>query len=66
MTSHIIECLPSVAFNYLLYKYLLFSYLAFDFDRVCGRLYELIRACLSDYIAFNAAVPFKLHRHLQT
>ena len=30
-----------------------------DFDRVCGRLYGLIKACMSDSPAGNDAVPFE-------
>ena len=29
-----------------------------DFDQVCGILHDLIRACISDSLAFNVAVPF--------
>ena len=32
----------------------------FDFDLVCGRLHDLIRACISDCLAFNVAIPFNL------
>ena len=35
------------------------SYFISDFDRVCGRLHGLIRACLSDSHACKVAVPFK-------
>ena len=30
----------------------------FDFDWVCSRLHGLIRACVSDSIAFSVAAPF--------
>ena len=36
------------------------SYFISDFDRVCDRLHDLIRACISDSLAFNIAVPFKV------
>ena len=32
--------------------------ISFDFDPVCGRLQGLIRACISESLAFNVAVPF--------
>ena len=35
------------------------SYFISDFDRVCGRLHGLIRACISESFVFNVAVPFK-------
>ena len=34
------------------------TFLSFDFDRVCGRLHGFIRACITDALAFNVAVPF--------
>ena len=59
MTSLSLKWLPSIAFNYQLYKHLYFSYFSFDFDLVCGRLHGLIRACISDSLAFNVASLFK-------
>ena len=61
MTSYSLKMAAvSIASNYLLYKYLYkLSYRLFDFDRVCSKLHGLIRACISDTHAFNAAVPFK-------
>ena len=35
------------------------SYFTFAFDRVCGRLEYLLRACISRTLVFNVAVPFK-------
>ena len=32
-----------------------------DFDQVCGRLHGLIRACISDSLAFNFDVLFSSH-----
>ena len=32
---------------------------SFDFDWIYNRLHGLIRACLSDSLVFNVAVPFK-------
>ena len=46
--------LVPVDFRILIFKLLFIS----DFDRVCGRLHCL-RACISDSLAFNVAVPFK-------
>ena len=37
------------------------TYLFFlDFDQVCCRLHGSIRACISDTLAINVVVPFKL------
>ena len=37
------------------------TYFLFDFDRFCGILHELIRACISDSLAaFSVAIPFKI------
>ena len=30
-----------------------------DFDQVCGRLHNLIRACMPDSHAYKVAVPFR-------
>ena len=46
----------------LIFKLILLSYLISDFDRVCGRLDGLIRACMSDSHAYKAAVPFVYHK----
>ena len=44
---------------FLLYLYL--SYLSFNFDWVCGILHDLIRACISDALTVNVAVPFNIY-----
>ena len=36
----------------------IFFYFLFNFDLVCGILHTLIRACISDSLAFSVAVPF--------
>ena len=36
-----------------------FFYFSFNFDQVCDRLHGLIRACISDWLAFNVANPLK-------
>ena len=36
-----------IAFNSLMYKYQQLSYFSFDFDRDCGRLHGIIKACIS-------------------
>ena len=55
MTPQNLKLLPPIAFNY---ANILFSYFLSAFDRVCGILYDKIRACLSNAITFNVAVPF--------
>ena len=42
-----------------IFKLLKLSYFISDFDRVCGRLYGLTRACISDSHAYKFAVPLK-------
>ena len=44
----------------LILKLLYLSYLMSDFDRGCGKLCGLIRACLSDSHAYKVVVPFNL------
>ena len=36
------------------------KYFSFNFDQVCGRVYGLIRICISDSLAFNVSVHDKL------
>ena len=45
-------------FNSLIYKYLQLSYFSTDFHRDCGRLNGLIRACISESLAFTISFPF--------
>ena len=35
-------------------------YFSFDFDRGCGRLHGLIRACVIEILAFNNVVPINV------
>ena len=44
----------------MILKLLYLSNLLSDFDQVCGRLHDLIRACIYDSIAINVAVSFKI------
>ena len=58
---HINLGLPSIAFNYLLYanicNFLIFS---FNFNQVCDKLHDLIRACICNALVLNVNVPFKV------
>ena len=42
----------------LIFGLLYLSYFISNFDQVCGILHDLIRACISDSLAYNVAVPF--------
>ena len=44
----------------LIFGLLYLSYFMSDFDLVYSRLHGFIRACISDPLAFNVAVPFEL------
>ena len=46
------------------HKFSEFACFISDFDLVCGRLYGLIRAYMSDSLAFKVDVPFKSGRGL--
>ena len=41
-----------------IFKLLKLSYFISDFDQVCGRLYGLTRACMSESHVYKVAVPF--------
>ena len=43
----------------LIFKLLYLSYFISDFDRVCGGLHGLIRACMSVSYAYKVAFLFK-------
>ena len=38
---------------------IIFLYFTSDFDQVCDRLHDLKKACISDSLANNVAVPFQ-------
>ena len=49
----------SVDVKIFIFKFLKLFHFISDFDRVCGRLYGFVGACMSDPHAYKVAVPFK-------
>ena len=60
MTSHSLKWLPSMMAHIFYYTNICNSLIFYQkFDLVCGRLYGLIRACISDPDDFNGVSQSK-------